>query len=49
MVCQNILPISFKRSRKIYEKANEYNEDAFRLNVPKNRFKTFEQLDHDQV
>ena len=25
-----------KRSRKIYEKANRYNEDSFRLNVSKN-------------
>ena len=32
-----------KRSRRIYEKANDYNEDAFRLNVSKNRFKTFEE------
>ena len=36
----------------MYERANEYNEDAFRLNVSKNRFKTFEeksQLDHNLV
>ena len=32
-----------KRSQRIYEKANEYNEDAFRLNVSKNPFKTFEE------
>ena len=25
-----------KRSRRIYEKANGYNEDSFRLNVSKN-------------
>ena len=31
-----------KSSRRIYEKANEY-EDAFRLNVSKNRFKMFEE------
>ena len=36
----------------MYERANEYNEDAFHLNVSKNRFKTFEeksQLDHNLV
>ena len=32
-----------KRSRRIYEKANEYNEDAFRVNVSQNPFKTFEE------
>ena len=39
----HVAMLKVQKMENIYEKANEYSEDASRLSFSKNRFKTFEE------